>query len=359
MSMRKGLGPSSAQRAQAFAVFALSLVALMALAALVVDGGMLQVQRRTAQNAADAAALAGARALTLATNASDTTVGLAICTYILNNEFGSGTYAVDPASAYYVQTDGTTTGTTITFTNSTCSSQASSTTIPSNAAGVYAGTQVGPYNTYLAGIIGLTQLSAAGAATVVVQQLNGYTADAADVVTCGDGAWEPSNPASPVTLWSTEPNIDYAAHDGETVVLQGSQMGSHVGDGCPTSKESGNGQYKEKITGTDVVVDNSYPLDNGNSDADLYTPCTDAGTPLPGTCYLPIPTGDMHSPTGSAYIVGFVCMQIIDLSGGDPRWEGIISDPSHCSYGQGATYTNSWTFGTGTNHGVVSIGLTG
>ena len=40
-------------------MFALALVGILAMVGLVIDGGYLYVQRRTAQSAADAAALAG------------------------------------------------------------------------------------------------------------------------------------------------------------------------------------------------------------------------------------------------------------------------------------------------------------
>mgnify|MGYP002682684856 FL=1 len=53
----------SKTKGQIIVLFALGLLALIALAALVLDGGMLFLNRRTAQAAADAGALAGARAL--------------------------------------------------------------------------------------------------------------------------------------------------------------------------------------------------------------------------------------------------------------------------------------------------------
>lgn len=56
---------SFSQRGQSLVLFALMIIAFLAIAALVFDGGMTFAKRREAQNAADAAALAGARTLCL------------------------------------------------------------------------------------------------------------------------------------------------------------------------------------------------------------------------------------------------------------------------------------------------------
>jgi hypothetical protein len=64
--------PRSAQRGQAIVLFAGALVTLLLVAALAFDVGMMLVERRDQQNAADAAALAGARfALTSDSDARD------------------------------------------------------------------------------------------------------------------------------------------------------------------------------------------------------------------------------------------------------------------------------------------------
>lgn len=51
------------QKGQSLVIFALVLIGMLAIAALVVDGGMTYAHRRTAQAAADAGAMAGAREL--------------------------------------------------------------------------------------------------------------------------------------------------------------------------------------------------------------------------------------------------------------------------------------------------------
>ncbi len=74
---------------QTLAIFALSLVVLLGVIALAVDGGNVYVQRRRMQYAADAAALAGARARLHARSLRD--VDRAVREYALNN--GASSYA--------------------------------------------------------------------------------------------------------------------------------------------------------------------------------------------------------------------------------------------------------------------------
>lgn len=57
--------PTIGERGQILLIVALAALGLLALTGLVVDGGLLYLSRRHAQNAADAAALAGAKALSL------------------------------------------------------------------------------------------------------------------------------------------------------------------------------------------------------------------------------------------------------------------------------------------------------
>jgi hypothetical protein len=73
--------PSDSERGQAIVILALMMIGLLAFAALAIDGGNAYVERRRAQNAADAAALAGTRQLWLlqvAENAEPATLLAAI-----------------------------------------------------------------------------------------------------------------------------------------------------------------------------------------------------------------------------------------------------------------------------------------
>ncbi len=55
------LRPADRRSGQMIVLFALSLIAIVLVVGLVVDGGFAFAQRRTAQNAADFAAIAGTR----------------------------------------------------------------------------------------------------------------------------------------------------------------------------------------------------------------------------------------------------------------------------------------------------------
>ncbi|MEA3325892.1 MAG: pilus assembly protein TadG-related protein [Chloroflexota bacterium] len=70
------------ERGQIIPIVVVALIALIALAALILDGGALMSNRRAAQNAADAAALAGARVLCRQYNATDDDIEDAIDLYI-------------------------------------------------------------------------------------------------------------------------------------------------------------------------------------------------------------------------------------------------------------------------------------
>jgi len=74
------------ERGQIIPIVVVALIALIALAALILDGGALMSNRRAAQNAADAAALAGARVLCRQYNATDDDIEAAINQYIEVNQ---------------------------------------------------------------------------------------------------------------------------------------------------------------------------------------------------------------------------------------------------------------------------------
>jgi Flp pilus assembly protein TadG len=63
--MKKILQIRNREIAQVIPIVVIGLVGLVAMSALIIDGGALMMNRRSAQNAADAGALAGARELCL------------------------------------------------------------------------------------------------------------------------------------------------------------------------------------------------------------------------------------------------------------------------------------------------------
>ena len=87
----------SKTKGQIIVLFALGLLALIALAALVLDGGMLFLNRRTAQAAADAGALAGARALCYE-GSEETAINTAIQFATTENGGSTATASIDADS---------------------------------------------------------------------------------------------------------------------------------------------------------------------------------------------------------------------------------------------------------------------
>ncbi len=104
------------ERGQAMVLVVFAIVGMLAIAGLAIDGGRLHAQRRQVQNAADAAAMAGARALlqsrideceddASSLNDIDDAVGQAILQYAQKNGVDH-TVAVGDVEAWYVDADG-------------------------------------------------------------------------------------------------------------------------------------------------------------------------------------------------------------------------------------------------------------
>lgn len=139
---------------QAIALFALALTTIVLLAALAVDGGYAFVQRRTAQNAADLAAMAGTRILGVA---------------LTGRPAGSGTAAnveqaiesvlaangVTLTGARYVDEHGVVVGEVV-----------GADTIPSGAFGIVVEAEAN-WQPFLLGVIGITDWAAGATATAV------------------------------------------------------------------------------------------------------------------------------------------------------------------------------------------------
>src|SRR5206468_1579943 len=153
----------------------------VALTALVLDGGNIYVQRRTAQLAADAAALAGARELRGATASTPVSViATAINTYAHANAFG-----VVPTvlCAYFVATDGVTAiGTIVNTSGPPCPAGAPA-SIPSAASGVHVDARVS-FQTYLLGMLNIATLDADAHATAQIGVLTGADTRNAPLIVC-------------------------------------------------------------------------------------------------------------------------------------------------------------------------------
>jgi hypothetical protein len=171
------------QQAQILVLFALSIVALVAMLGLVVDGGNLYIQRRTAQNSADAAALAGARALRTATRPDRAVdVSSTVVTYAAANTFGA-TPAV--RCAYFVATTGEAiAGGGLIDDGSAAGCPGVAGTIPDAASGVHVDVRI-DFSTYLVGMFGLSRVTAEGHASAQVAVLTAADTRSAPLIACG------------------------------------------------------------------------------------------------------------------------------------------------------------------------------
>ena len=155
----------TSEQGQAIVILALIMMALLSFAALAIDGGNTYVERRRAQNAADAAALSGARALWLQSSAGDlseTGIRLAMNQAAESNSIDDTNHQPGDAYntnviAYYTDKNGVKQNIEIGATGN----------IPPGAAGVQVTTQR-EFNTFLAGLIGRDEMGANALATAVI-----------------------------------------------------------------------------------------------------------------------------------------------------------------------------------------------
>jgi hypothetical protein len=345
------------QRAQVIVLFALGIVGFTALLGLILDGGTAFVQRRTAQNAADAAALAGTRALQQAASSPTLTIPSEICKYVLANNFG-----VTPhVSAYYVDASGNKVVGSDIVLPPNCAGSVSYASIWSGVAGVHVDVTFGPYNTYVAGIVGVRQLAARASATAQVWDL---AVDASYL-----GPWAICGPTAPTSTTPTYANIvdpvsgtiaPSAITSHVSVILQSSQMNAGVSSweapppACPNA--SGD-SWKGKINASGTIVPPmNVPTDTGNGD--VTPPCAATGQPVPtgpGQCYLFVPVTDGNNSSGQAHLVTFACMDVYPGSTGLDKWWGTLQPYPLCPM---YPYRPLWTWSAGTSGGQTIVALT-
>ena len=160
----------ASERGQFLVIVAAGMIVLVALVGLVIDGGYAWGRQRDTQNAADAAALAGATVMAerlagAEPARTDTNVNTAVNTAFLNNE-------VPRDAAFYTNIAGDliTAGGAVT-TNEAAAAKVGGGSIPSAAAGVRArGIQT--FDTFLMRIIGFNTSTATAPATAVAGYLN-------------------------------------------------------------------------------------------------------------------------------------------------------------------------------------------
>lgn len=148
------------ERGQLLTVFVLSMLSLLLVVGLAVDGGYAWVKRRQAQNAADFAALAGARIIRLGKDnpaLNNSHVADAIIRAAAANDGATVAGFGTAAGPYY--TDGT--GTSL----SAVGPVANTSAIPSAATGVSVPNATVSWHPFVVGIIGINSWTAAANAT--------------------------------------------------------------------------------------------------------------------------------------------------------------------------------------------------
>jgi hypothetical protein len=338
------------QPAQVIVLFAIALIAMLAMLGVALDGGTLYVQRRTAQNAADAAALAGARAMQQATSSPSASIPSEICKYVVANNFG-----VTPnVSAYFVDVNGSKMAGGDIALPAHCQGLISSTSVWANVAGVHVDVTMGPYDTYLVGLVGLRQLSASGGATAQVWDYAINANDIAPWAVCGHSA--PYDTYGDLTdVLNPNNTIMQSAINAHTqIILESAKMDAGASSwlpGPPACPDNNGSSWKGKIdpgSGIIILPDNANTV-SGNGSID--DPCTATGQ-TSANCYLFVPVTDAHNTPGEAHIVTFACMQITQGGSGDDKWWGTLDPISACpTY----PYQPVWTWGSGSTNTIVAL----
>jgi Flp pilus assembly protein TadG len=347
--------------AQVIVLFAISLIAMLGMVGVALDGGTLYLQRRTAQNAADAAALAGARALQQATVNPNTTIASEVCKYLQANAFG----VTPTATASFVGITGNVLQAISLPTN--CVGVAAN-MIPNSIGGVRVDATIGPYNTYLAGIVGIRQLQAQATATAQVGGLGIAAPNITPLAGCGPDMLRDAQHPDPHTNILMPDGITInPVYYGQDYILQGSQTAQDSNSSCP-AWNGGSSAWKGRIDPTGIALLTppfTVPIDNGNTNIDaqivqmcisLYGPTL--GDPTGTTasssiCYLLVPIAAPPNPSNSANIVTLGCFKLYDGQG-IQKWRGILVAISQatCAYG---VYTPTWTWGNNNNQTQVLL----
>ncbi|MDQ2654193.1 MAG: pilus assembly protein [Chloroflexota bacterium] len=331
------------RRGQATIMLALMMVPLIGMLGLAVDGGVYLYARRTAQAAADAGALAGARQLSKSINAQadvNTVVG------------ANGQGDVEPTvlECRYVNDINTPVG------PASCTSP-----IPSTASGVLVRTQESVRTFFLPVIPGAPRSSVVTASAIArVQMATGVKADAPFIV-CGFGSWNVTadpdtnngGTTTPILLDDDPLTINLAAI-GKTFRIWDSRL-SQEGAGCDTGsqfKGLANSEENE-----DATLPNWIEWDNGTKAGPTRSDVNGPGGCAQGIesyngCVLILPLATDKSGGSSREIwgVGFAAFLMSPV--GSNSYNGTLLN----AYIISAPGSNGWTPAKG---GVVSVRLAG
>ena len=341
------------ESAQVVVLFSLALIAMLAMVGVTLDGGMLYIQRRTAQNAADAAALAGVRALQQTTSFSTPTIPFEICKYVVANNFG----VTPTVAAYFVDTTGAkVTGGDIAL-PANCSGTVSNAAILAGESGIHVDVTFGPYNTAVAGVVGVRQLSATGGATAQVWNQSIDASYIAPWAVCGPTApTDTSGTLTSILNTTTNTILPSAISSHVNVILQSAQMTAGTSSwvnpppACPSASGS---SWKGKIDPGSGPIIPPANLNTVSGNGSITPPCSPQPTPTgPGQCFLWVPVTDANNVAGQAHIVIFACMSVYQGSTGLDKWWGQLEYPTSCPT---SAYRPTWTFGTPTNDTLIAL----
>jgi Flp pilus assembly protein TadG len=301
------------ERGAVMVLMSLSLVAVVIMAALVVDGSQAYPQRRSMQNAADSAAIAGTRALDQVKYRGMTwsTVPTAVAAVVNDNGAES-----------HVCTVLTTTGATI----GSCSVQSAVHDV--RAAGIRVkalDTRV----TAFGNLAGRPTVTASATASASIQTLVGARVP---FVICGNAA----QGGYPILNADNTINVTAARNMG-TIDIQSSQV--------PTC--GAGSAFKGKVgEEEEVVVPSWVEADNGNGyEQEIEVTVANAvacptGGPFTG-CDMLVPIADAGTGNGNAIYLRAVAWAVFHISGdgsGNPKYEGYFrSDVAIVSGGSTST----------------------
>ena len=309
MTARRAARRPRDERGATIVVVALSMTALIAFAGLVLDGGRNFAIRRQAQNAADAAALAGAQAL-YAAQAAGASVSVAD---VVTAKLASNTANLDPACEF-VQADG----------SKYSPSAPCSAAIPATAAGVVvqAGRQEA---TTFAKAVGYRTILSRATATAFVQPL---AAVKSPFIVCGNPAIGGRNIL----------NLDGSVNSTAATAMGAFDLeGPQVPD-CNDPSSKFKGKADPSYTGS-VSVGTYEPADQGNGYNGVIatqvaglTPCPADITALRTSCGMVIPIADGPGGTASRPTLRIAAFAIFNVTpgdgGGNPRYRATFVRPT-------------------------------
>jgi hypothetical protein len=274
-------------------------------------------------------------------------VGTAICNYAHSNNFGN----TPVPTAQFVNDSGTSLGSI-----SVCTGLPD--VIPAGTAGVHVNVSIGPYNTYLVGLVGLRTLEADASATAQVGVLSIPGPDITPLAGCGPDMLFDGKSAIPSDniLLPDMVNINPAKY-GDDLVLQGAQMSKNENATCP-KWNGGASARKGKIITSGItgafIPPMDVPVDTGNGTIDtiigdtcknIYGSTHDpngVSSVPPDVCLLLVPIAAPPNPTNDAHVVTLACFSMYDGGIGTEKWRGVLHDSRDCNYG---IYVPSWSYG--------------